>query len=285
MYAMNPGHWAMLLTMHSDLEALPAALLASPIEGVCPRYQWREFSFERMERDLDLCADQGLRLLPMIEDKSFRADSIPVPDSLFDYCEPNRAPNGGYTAIRWADPVVEEYGQLLHAIYTEFGNHLAFEGVQLQESALSLGDAALDKHGYTPQRYSEAIITHARIVADVELRKPKRLFWNQNFFARDHKGAEIDRVFLATSNLAMGGPDCWPTNPPLNERAYPRYADARFFNVPKFIGYSKDSYSQVGYTLAGVHDFAIDKLNVRHHLWTYFPGRWDEVLAVIRGEV
>jgi hypothetical protein len=309
-------HWANLLRGYDDLATLPAAV----VEGFVKRYHWREIAdtLEPIATDLEWCEQRGFALLPMVVDKTFKIE-MPVPAAFEAYCPANKA--GGYTAIRWAEPVRSEFKRLVASIYRQFGAHPAFEGMALQETALGLPAEALDKFKYTPDLYAQtyldiveavdivragtavdlqtdadylravaakrpavaAELTEAATYLEDEAIQPRRLFWNQNYFSRDGKGTGIERVLLESSGtIALGGPDCWPKSDALVKQVYPRYSDPRFASRTKFMTISKESHSQTGMTLGQVYDYGIGPLGVDHMLWTYIPSLWPACAKVIQ---
>jgi hypothetical protein len=312
-------HWANLLRGNDDLAALPADVLGV-VDGFVKRYRMREVfdALDPIASDLDWCQRRGFDLLPMIEDKTFKLE-MPLPKFLEAYCPANRT--GGFTAIRWAEPVRAEFRRLVGLVYQEFGSHPAFDGVALQETALGLADDVLDKFKYTPDLYAQTYLdivklvdairggTNAGLRADAitikaiagkrtaiagdlnesaaylesEAAQPRRLFWNQNYFSRDGKGTGIEKVLLeASDTIALGGPDCWPKSAELVSLVYPRYSDPRFASRTKFMTISKESHTQTGMTLDQVYDYAVGPLGASDVLWTYIPSLWPACARVIQ---
>jgi hypothetical protein len=312
-------HWANLLRGYDDLATLPASVVDA-VEGFVKRYRPRELaaSLEPIANDLVWCEQRGRALLPMVEDKTFKLE-MPLPAPLEAYCPANKA--GGYTAIRWADPVRGEFKRLVANIYRQFGAHPAFEGMALQETALGLPAEALDKFKYTPALYAQTYLdiveavdtvragttvdlqtdadylravaarhpvvagelTEAAAYLEDEASQPRRLFWNQNYFSRDGKGTGIERVLIeASDTIALGGPDCWPKSDALVKQVYPRYSDPRFAGRTKFMTISKESHSQTGMTLGQVYDYGIGTLGADHMLWTYIPSLWPACAKLIQ---
>lgn len=280
-YQQSSGHWANLLRANSDLAALPADVREAPLQGFLKRTRLRDYAPDALAADLDWCARGGYRLILMLEDKTF-VPELPVADALAAYCPANGT--GGYTAIRWMGPIREDFAAKVESVYRDFGNHLAFEGLALQETALGLDKAVLDRFGYTPDLYADTYLDLVRRVDALPLRQDgKRLFWHQNYFARDPRGVAIERVLLeAGPTLALGGPDLWPADKQLVEQVYPRYSDARFDHLTKFTTFSAPSFDQPGFTLEQVYDYGVDELGASYVFWTYRQSLWPQALAVMQ---
>lgn len=282
-YQTTAGNWWSLLPRDGNLGLLPAAVCEAPIVGIMKRYRWGSAQPDEIGVDLDRCARHGLRLVAMLEDKSFVDVDGPLvcPDGLQSYFAPNV--NGGFTAIRWHPTVRAQYLEDVLALYREFGSHLAFEGVATQETSLGIDSEILDRFGYSPQVYCDVYADLARAVDDAqpgqESRPAKRLFWTTNFIERDRLGAEIDRVLAtATHGLAYGCPDVCLTDSmtvkakALKERVFPRFN--RFDGMVKFAGLSLPSQTQDGMTLDDLDQFAVYDLHASYRFWTYTRKRW-----------
>ena len=100
----NPGHYVALLRSQ-DSHAYMAASLKPGVKGLMKRYSWKsleptpgDYNFSEIQSDLHWAAAYGVRLVVMIEDKTFVAER-PRPAYLDSYTRRNR--KGGYTLLRW----------------------------------------------------------------------------------------------------------------------------------------------------------------------------------------
>ena len=94
----NPGHYIDLLrwqtTSGSDNYLIDT--IKPGVTGVQVRYLWADFEtspgvydFSRIQHDLELLSNQGLHLIVVVSDKTFK-DEQPIPDYLASYTLPNR---------------------------------------------------------------------------------------------------------------------------------------------------------------------------------------------------
>lgn len=282
-YEFNPGHYLVVPGAMTLAEGIKAARAAGArMDGALVRYPWavlepepEQYDASVIGKDLTLAAEQGMRLLPMVADKTFSAkDPKPLPAYLQKFNVPSQAPNGGWTTVRWDTGVRLRMAALVQWLYRTHGQHLALEGIALQETAPSMSAEDLKATGYAPRSYGDLYIELAAAASAEANKLPvpkKRLFWHANFFANDRLGAEIERVLSTVNDIvAVGGPDNWPYNAALQERAYPIYRRAT--SRKRFIGMSKDSYNQRDednklMPLQHVAMFGRDSLGASYLLW------------------
>jgi hypothetical protein len=264
MKAPNYGHWINLLAGHHNFDSMEMIRQLLPdIKGFLFHHPWAEFDrggvfdFSRLLAQLDWCADRGLMAVVMPKDKTFDAKlPNPVPTHLQQHSAINRP--GGFSAIRWAPPIVDEFSRLLERL-SRFQTHPAFEGIMLTETAPSLDGELLEASGYTPEVYGEV---YRRWLGMVDC----RIFWQANFIPPRNEGEIITRVMNASGpHVKLGGPDVLPTNKPLLERAYPvwrAYTD-------NFVTLSVPSYEVAGWPIRAVAEYARIELRCTRLFWTY----------------
>jgi hypothetical protein len=289
----NPGHYVAMMRGNDSHEAMAAATVTGLPRGIEKRYTWRSlepirgrYDFSEIARDLMFCTNAGLQLVAYIEDKTF-TDEVPVPDYLSHLCPRNR--QGGFTAIRWDELVIERQ----QALVSRLGQYLdawpALEGIALEETAPGLDDVWLKAFAYTPEAYRDSYISHIEHAAWA---LPSSLFfWHMNFMPGSIDGSYLSEIvdtcrsrFL--DNLIMGGPDVLPNNAALLKRAYPLYAKHEL-DVPTFCQVSPGSMNEPGLTAQEAFEFARDVLNVEYLFWHYFPGTsitYADALDVMRAE-
>ena len=116
-----------------------AASIKPGVVGIMKRYTWRSleptlgnYNFAELQSDLTWAKSHGMRLVVMIEDKTFVLER-PTPTYLDAYTPRNQ--HGGYTVARWFPYVVSRLNALIKAM-GKFDSHPNFEGIATQETAL-----------------------------------------------------------------------------------------------------------------------------------------------------
>jgi hypothetical protein len=272
----HPGHYIGLLRGHTEQVYLDTSIQPGVV-GIQKRYTWRSlepslgtYDFSQIQADLLWAQANGMRMIVMIEDKTFQPDQ-PLPAYLVQYSVPNRA--GGYTALRWQPYVVERFKALIKALGGRFDANPSLEGIATQETSLSLNGTALDQHGYTPEKYRDAYID---ILTSASTSFPtSRIFWYMNFFPRNQ--AYIGAVATAVSGkgVVMGGPDVLPENNALVKMAYPYYDQFRgklpLFGQVEDICYNAlhetSGYSTKYWTMPELYRFGRDDLHLNYMIW------------------
>lgn len=231
---LNGGHYVALMA-YDDSPSTMAKEIRPGVKGFLKRYRWREleptkgnYNFSEIQADLNYLAGQGMQLIVMVEDKTFKNQN-PLPGYLSDQTRRNRP--GGYTGIRWSPTYISRKKALLTALGNRFDSNPAFEGFSTQESAPSLDGHVLDATNYTPEKYRNALI---EVLKHAASKMPKsRVFWYMNFLPRNN-GYMADVIKGVTSSgVVVGGPDIMPDDHSLQKHTYPLY---REFDgqVPKF---------------------------------------------------
>ena len=291
-----PGHYIAMGRNDSDQSTMTASVKPG-VTGIMKRYTWRSlepskgnYDFSEIKRDLDWASAYGMKLVVMIEDKTFKLER-PTPAYLDTLTPRNRA--GGYTVVRWNPTVVERMKALLQAL-GRFDTHWAFQGVALQESALSFDDTILNKYAYTPEKYRDAYI--GILTAGANAMPNSRMFWFMNFFPRrqDYIGSVATAV--ASKGVIMGGPDVLPDDWALQQHTYGFYDKFQgkmpLFGQVESMCYSHlhktGGYSTKYWTMAELFRFARDQLHVDYMFWVRMPKPtvsggydWTDALPVI----
>ncbi len=282
----NPGHYVSMNRF--DITNTMYEALEPGIRGVQWRYMWKDlepnfgkYDFSKVRADLQLLAGQGRQLVVLIEDKTFK-NQMPTPPYLqADHTLSTR--QGGYVAKRWDPYVVTRMKALIAALGREFDSHPNFEGVGIQESALSLNDFVLANNGYTPEKYRDSLI---EVLTSASQSLPtSRVFWYMNFL--EDKQSYIGDIAAAVAPLdvTMGGPDILPDAWTLYTHTYPFYdqfqSRMKLFGSMQFDSYShvhKDtSYPTKYWTMGEMFRFARDSLHVNYIFWNRKSWRepWD----------
>jgi hypothetical protein len=294
----HPGHYIALNDWDGAAQMIEA--VKPGVRGFNKRYKWKtlepspgNYNFSQVAADLTVARDHGMQLVVMIEDKSFSLTEKFTPPYLHGHTLPYTA--GGQVVKRWAPYVQERMNALLKAMGTRFDADPNFEGVAFQETAMGFTAAIQAQHGYTPEKYRDAMITQ---LTNARKAFPKsQVFWYQNYL--EGKQAYLGQVAAAVAPLgvAMGGPDVLPDSWQLNYHSYPFYAQYKG-KMPLFGSMQYDSYKHphatAGYstrywTMPELFRWARDKLSVNYIFWTRQPKsqlagsyNWTHALPVIR---
>jgi hypothetical protein len=295
----HPGHYVSLNHSDDAASVMPGLVLPG-VRGVQIRYAWKQlepergrYDFSRIEADLELARRLGLQLVAFIEDKSFFTEEHHLPAYLDAYVLPFK--RGGMVAKRWDPVIVERLGALFSALGGRFDTDPHFEGIALQESAMGFTSEIETLHGYTPEKYRDALIA---ILRSARRGLPgSQIFWYMNFL--EGKQAYLADVaeIAAEERIAMGGPDVLPERASLARLTYPLYA--RFAGrMTLFCSIQNDSYahrresgagSSRYWTLEELLLFAREQLHVSYLFWNRKYWRkppdswnWDDATKVIR---
>src|SRR5450432_1850704 len=222
---MHGGHW-IVMGEAADTQALMATAVQPGVVGLMKRYPWYTlestqgvYNFSELKSDLAWAAAHGVRLIAMIEDKTFNGLKA-GPSYLNAYEAKNNM--GGYSIIRWNPTVVSRFNALIKALGSQVDSNPTFEGIATQESALSLDPAPLKAFGYTPEKYRDALIN---VLSNASTSLPtSRVFWFMNYLVGGQNYIANIASAVAPKGVIMGGPDVWPDNKSLLSRVYPFYS-------------------------------------------------------------
>jgi hypothetical protein len=293
----NPGHYVSLQRIDKDDYTLMAAAYASApqIKGFVVRWTWRSFessldnyilATHELVNTLAWCQARGLKLILMIEHITYGyADNDPQPPYLNNWTGINPSPtdaqgnptrpDGNAIAI-WDPFPLERLKLLLTRVANYFGPHSAFEGITIEETAISIPGTDLynppDPKRWVP--YSQEIYRDAliAILAHWKLVAPTiRWFFYMNFmpFTTNNVrlGEYLNAVVVASNNCVITGPDAEPNNAALLARTFPIYFNnndirpvAAFFSTQVYL-------SSENYTGAELYDFATLELGAQYLCW------------------
>ncbi|CAN5288427.1 hypothetical protein BH24PSE2_BH24PSE2_18100 [soil metagenome] len=297
----HPGHYVSM-TRFDDQAAMIEAIKPGVV-GMQKRYYWKTFEptlgvydFSELKSDLDLLAGQGMQLVVFIEDKTFNGE-LPTPKYLqAQHTLKNR--NRGYTAIRWDAYVLTRFKALIKELGQRFDGHPAFEGIAIQETSLSLDGTLLTAHGYTPEKYRDAIID-TLLTARASMPK-SQVFWYMNFLVR-RQGYIVEIAnAVAPQGVAMGGPDILPDSYSLKTHSYPLYDDFKgkmiLFNSMQYDSYAHEHAGGGAltkyWTMGELFRFARDELHVNYVFWNRKGWRspkdsyaWSDAIPVIGSNI
>lgn len=293
--APQVGHYATSVAYAEPGGQIPEAIYQPGFVGVQVRRDWVDFEPEkgrydwtRAEQDLASVRAHGMRLIILIDDRSYTT-KVPTPPYLAEYNKP--ATNGNWSTVRWDPYVAARMQALVREFGAKFDGDPNLEGIGFQETSLGLTDADKAKYGYTPERYRD-VITANLDAARLAFRR-SRVFWYMNFLD-GHQSylSDIARRFQLT-NVAMGGPDVLPESSSLIRLVYPLYTEFAG-KLPLFGSMQNDSYrhpkSGAGryYTMEEMRAYAINELHVRYIFWEYrisgSPAdslKWKDALPVV----
>jgi len=272
----HPGHW-IVMGISADTQALMATALQPGVTGLMKRYAWYSletsqgvYNFSELKSDLAWAAAHGVRLIAMIEDKTFNGLKA-GPAYLNAYEAKNNM--GGYSIVRWNPTVVARFNALIKALGAQFDSNPNFEGIATQESALSLDSAPLKAFGYTPEKYRDALIS---VLSNAATSLPtSRVFWFMNFLVGNQNYIGTIAAAVAPKGVIMGGPDVWPDNQSLQSRVYPFYSQFAgkmpLFGQVENVCYSEPhmtkGFPTKYWTMLELFNYARTKLHVNYMFW------------------
>ncbi len=294
----NPGHYISMNRYDKQAKMLEA--VKPGVTGIQKRYMWitleptlGNYDFSEIQSDLNLLSGQGMKLVVLLEDKTFVSDK-PTPPYLWnDYTIPTRN-GGGYIAKRWDPYVVRRMKALVQKLGERFDKHPNFEGIAFQESSLSISDFNQKLYGYNATTYRDSII---EVLKSARASFPNsQVFWYMNFLEdrQDYIG-DIAKA-IQPYNIAMGGPDVLPDAWTLQTHCYPYYDQFKgkmtLFNSMQYDSYDhahKDtSYPTKYWTMGEMFRFARDQLHTSYLFWNRKTARipsdsynWLDALNVI----
>ena len=299
----NPGHYA-AVGPGAAIDEIP--YLDEPaVRGVNKRYKWKrleprkgEYDFTEIEEDLRVLKEHDKQLVVFLMDKSF-SEWPSLPGYLSDYAVEEE---GFLDPVRWHPVMVERLLALGKALAARFDGDPHFEGLALQESALDMTNEARQAHGYTPERYRDALI--AILTGIQKSMKQSHVFWYCNFMRGNDGHLSQVAEAIVPYGVFMGGPDILPHRIGLNEESYPMYEE---FNgrLTLFCSAQTDSYRhhkndtrvwrkeplhEEGYlTMEQILLFARDSLHVSYVFWDVKYGgedkgerNYDDAVQVVR---
>jgi hypothetical protein len=270
------GHW-IVMGEAADTQALMLTAIQPGVVGIMKRYAWYSmestegvYNFSELKSDLAWAQAHGMRLIAMVEDKSFNGLKA-GPSYLNAYEAKNNM--GGYTIVRWNTTVVARFNALIKALGAQFDSNANFEGIATQESALSLDPAPLKQFGYTPEKYRDALIS---VLSSASTSLPtSRVFWYMNFLVGGQDYIATIASTVAPKGVIMGGPDVWPDNGSLESKVYPFYSQFAG-KMPLFGQVENVCYDELHmtkgfptkyWTMLELFDFARTKLHVNYMFW------------------
>jgi hypothetical protein len=304
----HPGHYA-AVNEADDVRSIKH-LDEPALRGVSKRYYWADlepskdaYDLEAIRKDLGFLKAHNKQLVVFITDKTFRSGRNPLPSYLAAYALPNAR---GITAMRWDPVVIARLVALNRALARALDDDPNFEGVAFQESGLMIGPDLRSEHGYTPEKYREALIQI--LTESSQGFRHSQVFWYMNHFeGGDQHLGEIAKEVIG-SRVVMGGPDILPYRRRL-QATYKLYEQFKG-RLPLFCSAQDDSYRHdkhdsrnmgnaavtrnlpppaEGYVpMEQIFLFARDKLHVSYLFWsyTYHAGtgafNYDDAVGVMR---
>jgi hypothetical protein len=273
----HPGHYTIIVNGVGAQKFMSSAIQQPGMVGIVRRYTWRSveptqgaYDFSVIKSDLAWAKANGAHFIVVIQYKT--TDGTKAGPAYLDSLEiPNK--NGGYTLELWSPTVVARYNAMVKALGAQVDSLANFEGLGDQESALSLDSTSLKAHGYTPEKYRDALINMLS-AATVSL-PTSRVFWFMNFLSGNQSYIGTIAAAVAPLGVVMGGPDDWPDNQSLETQAYPYYTQFAG-KMPLFIQVEGANYAELhktsGYatkywTMLELYQFALTKLHVNYMFW------------------
>jgi hypothetical protein len=282
-------------------------------EGAQLKFTWRElepqkgrYDFSGIQTAADFLKANGKRLFVQVQDSSFDAKIINVPEYLLRAPEFNggadkqfetiegkdeNAKIAGWVARRWDSSVQKR----LHALFTALGKQFdgVLEGINLPETSVDFGETGkLYPKGFTPQGYRDAILTN---MAAAKMAFPRAVVIQYANFMPGEWLPEQDHDLLRTvfrgakgMGVGVGGPDLLPYKPGQMKHSYPLLREGSGI-VPTAIAVQWGNYEhrnpQTGkqVTIAELIEFARDYLKVNYVFWcTQEPFYSDRLIPFLK---
>src|SRR5579862_3167976 len=294
----HPGHYTIVVNGVGAQNFMTSSLTPG-MAGIVRRYTWRSieptqgvYDFSVIKSDLAWATAHGTHFVVVIDYDSVVAGENDGPAYLGAYEIRNQA--GGYTLELWSPVVVGRYNALIKALGAQVDGISSFEGLGNQETSLNLSAATLKSLGYTPELFRDALIN---ILSAATVSLPtSRVFWYMNYLQGNQSYIGTIAAAVAPLGVVMGGPDDWPDNQSLENKAYPYYSQFAG-QMPLFIQVEGANYAEPhmtsGYTtkdwtMLELYQFALTNLHVNYMFWMRIPKPanayaydWSDALPVI----
>jgi hypothetical protein len=273
------------------------AFLTSSAEGAQLKYTWRElepdksrYDFSAIRADLAFLRSHGKTLFLQIQDVSFDAKLVNVPDYLrsdkqyhggaalqFEWKEghEDQARAAGWVARRWDPAVQRRFKLLLQALGKEFDG--AVEGVNLPETSVDFGESGrLFPSGFTYARYRDGIVAN---MVSLKRAFPRSVTMQYaNFMPGEwlplKDRSYLDSVYRSARRygVGVGGPDLLPFRKGQMNHAYPRIrASAGIVRTGIAVQEGNYGYTNpktgVRVTVQELANFAVDYLRTDYIFW------------------
>jgi hypothetical protein len=276
----HPGHYTIIINGVGAQKFMSSSIQPGMV-GMVRRYSWRSveptkgtYDFSVIKSDLAWATANGMHFIVVITYKTVDG-TMDGPAYLDPYEIRNKV--GGYTLQLWSPTVIARYNALVKALGAQVDSIASFEGLGDQESSLSLDSATLKTWGYTPELYRDALIN--MLSASSASLPTSRVFWYMNFLAGNQSYIGDIAAAVAPLGVVMGGPDDWPDNKSLVNKAYPYYTQFAG-KMPLFIqvegaNYAEphmtSGYSTKYWTMQELYDYARTNLHVNYMFWMRIP--------------
>jgi len=283
-------------------------------EGAQVAYTWRQlepekdaYDFSRIREDLELLTARGKKLFVQLQDVSFNAARVNVPQYLVSHPiynggaakqyeirgdDEGTAVFAGWAARRWDPAVQERFHKLLFALGKEFDGRI--EGINFAETSVTFGTSGrLFPPGFSFETYPAAIITNMKALKRAF---PKSVAMQYGNFMPGEWRATNDKGYLravyraaAEFNVAMGGPDLMPYRPGQVNTSYPLIREISEV-VPTGLAVQDGNLAEVNpatgkrVTIAELVRYATENLGLDYLFWgTEEPYYSVEVIPFLRG--
>ena len=279
------------------IRTTPSFLESKAFEGAQITYTWASleprkdrYDFSAIRNDLVFLSSHGKKLFVQLQDLSFMAERVNVPQYLLSdttyhggaaqqYTSPNddesRAVPGGWAARRWDPEVRDRFARLLHALGKEFDGRIA--GINLTETSIEFASGRIMPTGFSGETYREGIIANMRALKSAF---PKSVALQYANFMPGEWRPTLDKGYLrgvyeaATKyHVGVGGPDLLPFRKGELKSSYPLMHDAPS-GVPIGIAVQEGNYAEVNPATgkrASITDllrFATDYLHADYIFWS-----------------
>ena len=268
------------------------------IEGAQIAYTWRalepekdRYDFSALRSDMALLRGHNKRLFVQLQDVSFSASRINVPEYLMTGPEYNggaarqyswkendeeHAVVEGWAARRWDPAVQQRLYKLLDTLGREFDGRIA--GINFAETSVGFGNSGrLFPPGFSFEIYRDAIIANMKALKRAFPRSVAMQY--ANFMPGEWRPTEdkgyLRAVYAAAkeSNVGVGGPDLLPFRPGQLGNSYPLIRKVSG-SVPTGVAVQDGNYGDVDrktgkrMAISELLQFATQNLKVDYIFWS-----------------
>lgn len=295
--ANRPQHYAFYGMDREALQRDTALLRSRGFEGAQVAYSWRqlepgkdEYNFALIREDLALLRSHGKKLWIQLQDVSFSAKHIPVPQYLVDEPQYNggvaRQYDGsggddsdtkpqGWATRRWDPAVQERFWALLRELGREFDGDVA--GINFAETSVTFGSSGrLFPPGFSHTRYRDAVIENLKALKQAFPKSVTLVY--ANFMPGEWRPSNnlgyLDAVYRAARELGVGvgGPDLMPHRPGQRRGAHPLIRESSAV-IPTGLAVQDGNLAEVNpqtgkqVTAAELLDYATNDLHLHYIFW------------------
>ena len=305
----HPGHYYAILNWGKNdptyLAQVYREIQETPsLRGLQIRYSWAEleqewgvYDFSSIDQRLTELAALGKRLIILLDTKTYKVSTSPVPDYVkkkqfewgaFAFTRYNSNTPIGHSISLWNPHVHDRLVALISRLGERYNSHPYFEGIGLTET--SMGHSINVLSSVQVDEYYKNLLSLNQHM--------RQHFPNTMTFQITNYPRQILEQFtntLTEMGAALAAPDVFIEDPGLNMKEKPYTPDGVYAYFQKLSGivplapavmfknYTNTRQDETGYdpTVWELLHFARNNLNANYIFWTRAPEHYEEVLQVL----